>query len=82
VVVLAGNNNYAGSYGLAAARHLLNRGCQVIVCIAAGANANISQRIASQEYVIQLAGGRIVRRVEGKKKKMLLCFKPWYSSFN
>jgi NAD(P)H-hydrate repair Nnr-like enzyme with NAD(P)H-hydrate epimerase domain len=65
VVVLAGNNNYAGAYGLAAARHLLNRGCQVVVCIAASNHASIAQRIASQEYIIQLAGGRIVKRVEG-----------------
>jgi NAD(P)H-hydrate repair Nnr-like enzyme with NAD(P)H-hydrate epimerase domain len=64
-VVLAGNNNYAGAYGLAAARHLLNRGCQVVVCIAASNNASISQRIASQEYAIQMAGGRIVKCVEG-----------------
>ncbi|KAI8575515.1 hypothetical protein K450DRAFT_261305 [Umbelopsis ramanniana AG] len=64
VVVLAGNNNYTGAYGLAAARHLLNRGCQVVVCIAASNNASIAQRIASQEYIIQLAGGRIVKRVE------------------
>ncbi|KAH8556093.1 YjeF N-terminal domain-containing protein [Umbelopsis sp. PMI_123] len=64
VVVLAGNNNYAGAYGLAAARHLLNRGCQVVVCIAASNNASISQRIASQEYAIQMAGGRIVKCVE------------------
>lgn len=65
MVVLAGNNNHAGAYGLAAARHLLNRGCQVVVCIAASGQASIAQRIASQEYIIQLAGGRVVKRVEG-----------------
>jgi NAD(P)H-hydrate repair Nnr-like enzyme with NAD(P)H-hydrate epimerase domain len=65
IVVLAGNNNHVGSYGLTAARHLLNRGCQVIVFIAANANANISQRIVNQEYLVQLAGGQVVRCVEG-----------------
>lgn len=65
IVVLAGNNNHVGSYGLTAARHLLNRGCQVIVCVAANSNTSISQRIANQEYLVELAGGQVVRCVEG-----------------
>ncbi|CAM0135216.1 enhancer of mRNA decapping [Umbelopsis sp. WA50703] len=70
IVVLAGNNNHVGSYGLTAARHLLNRGCQVIVFIAANANANISQRIVNQEYLVQLAGGQVVRCVEDLPQKL------------
>ncbi|KAG2186326.1 hypothetical protein INT43_002764 [Umbelopsis isabellina] len=70
IVVLAGNNNHVGSYGLTAARHLLNRGCQVIVCIAANANTCISQRITNQEYLVQLAGGQVVRCVEDLPQKL------------
>lgn len=62
VVVLCGNNK-TGSYGLAAARHLSNHGCQVAVCIA-GSEKDFINSVASQRKIFLPTGGRVVELVE------------------
>lgn len=63
VVVLVGNNK-TGAYGLCAARHLANHGCQVVVCVAA-AKENMIKSVAAQLRIFGPTGGRTVEGVEG-----------------
>ncbi|KAI8370702.1 YjeF N-terminal domain-containing protein [Radiomyces spectabilis] len=63
VVVLAGNNT-VGSYGLAAARHLANRGCQVVVLVTCGKNAALKEEVMEQKKCAEFAGARIVASTE------------------
>ncbi|KAI9209626.1 YjeF N-terminal domain-containing protein [Polychytrium aggregatum] len=59
VAVLAGNNRI-GAYGLAAARHLSNHECQVIVCLI-GSDEDLSNTVSYQRKIFIPTGGSIVR---------------------
>ncbi|KAF7730714.1 enhancer of mRNA decapping [Apophysomyces ossiformis] len=63
VVILAGNNS-AGSYSLAAARHLANRACQVIVFLACGKSTFIREDVAEQKRCAEYAGARFVASID------------------
>ncbi|KAI7852447.1 YjeF N-terminal domain-containing protein [Circinella umbellata] len=63
VVVLAGNTK-AGSYGLAAARHLANRGCHVYVMLAFRKEAKLSEGVTMQRKCAEFAGAHIVDNIE------------------
>ncbi|KAI8140608.1 YjeF N-terminal domain-containing protein [Fennellomyces sp. T-0311] len=63
VVVFAGNTK-AGSYGLAAARHLANRACQVYVMLAFRKDGTLSDQVEMQKKCAQFAGAQIVETIE------------------
>ncbi|KAK9767311.1 enhancer of mRNA decapping [Basidiobolus ranarum] len=59
VVVLAGNTK-TGIFGLSAARHLANHGCEVIVCVT-GKEREVLKGITTQSKYLRATGGKIVR---------------------
>ncbi|ORY07827.1 YjeF N-terminal domain-like protein [Basidiobolus meristosporus CBS 931.73] len=59
VVILAGNTK-TGAYGLSAARHLTNHGCEVIVCVA-GKDRDVIKSVAVQSKYLKVSGGNIVK---------------------
>ncbi|KAG0166367.1 enhancer of mRNA decapping [Apophysomyces sp. BC1015] len=63
VVILAGNNG-VGSYSLAAARHLANRACQVIVFLTTGKNQFVREDVAEQKRCAEFAGARFVNSID------------------
>lgn len=61
--MLTGNNKI-GAYGLAAARHLINHGCHVVVC-ASEQRQGLGDAIAQQEAMFEHVGGKIVYDIQG-----------------
>lgn len=61
--MLTGNNKI-GAYGLAAARHLINHGCHVVVC-ASEKRQGLGDAIAQQEAMFEHVGGKIVYDIQG-----------------
>ncbi|ORY99843.1 YjeF N-terminal domain-containing protein [Syncephalastrum racemosum] len=60
VVVLAGNTK-AGAYGLACARHLLNHGVRVVVCIGYDVvRGNIIDSVLLLASMVKKSGGKII----------------------
>ncbi|KAK9723006.1 enhancer of mRNA decapping [Basidiobolus ranarum] len=59
VVILAGNTK-TGAYGLSAARHLTNHGCEVIICVA-GKERDIIKSVSVQSKYLRASGGKIVK---------------------
>ncbi|KAH9256894.1 hypothetical protein BASA81_005009 [Batrachochytrium salamandrivorans] len=59
VVVLAGNNK-TGAYGIAAARHLANHECRVLVCSATH-DVDLVNMIAFQQKIFLPTGGSIIK---------------------
>ncbi|KAI9499411.1 YjeF N-terminal domain-containing protein [Zychaea mexicana] len=58
VIVLAGNNKI-GANGLSAARHLINRGYHVAVCMNEERTA-LCDTVAQQQTMIEQAGGKLI----------------------
>ncbi|ORY04899.1 YjeF N-terminal domain-like protein [Basidiobolus meristosporus CBS 931.73] len=59
VIVLAGNTK-TGVYGLCAARHLANHGCEVIVCVT-GKEKEVLKGIAVQSKYLKATGSIVIR---------------------
>ncbi|KAI8920228.1 hypothetical protein DFJ77DRAFT_233956 [Powellomyces hirtus] len=62
VVVLAGNNK-TGAYGLAAARHLANHECNVLVVAVGSSDAELVNTVATQQKIYFPTGGKLTRGV-------------------
>ncbi|KAI9599352.1 YjeF N-terminal domain-containing protein [Syncephalis fuscata] len=54
VIILAGNNK-SGAYGLAAGRHLLNHGCEVVACTV-GKERQLSKHTRQQQSYLRASG--------------------------
>ncbi|CAO3586964.1 unnamed protein product [Absidia cylindrospora] len=63
VVILAGNHS-VGTYGIATARHLANRGIQVVVLLV---SLELDPQMKEQKRCAQFAGVTFVDSVDGKK---------------
>ncbi|KAF7725657.1 enhancer of mRNA decapping [Apophysomyces ossiformis] len=61
IAVLAGNN-VIGAFGLSAARHLINHGCRVVVCVA-GSRSALREIVASQQSMVDRIGGILVSSI-------------------
>ncbi|KAL0086574.1 YjeF N-terminal domain-containing protein [Phycomyces blakesleeanus] len=59
IVILAGNNT-VGSYSLAAARHLVNRACQVVVFLACSNNVALVKEVEEQKLYCSFAEVNII----------------------
>lgn len=64
VLVLAGNNK-VGACGVAAARHLLNRGCHVVVCLGEQ-SSKLCKVVQRQVSMLKSFGGRVIDNVKGQ----------------
>ncbi|KAI7872142.1 YjeF N-terminal domain-containing protein [Spinellus fusiger] len=62
IVVLAGNNR-VGSYSLAAARHLANRSCHVVLFLASD-SGTLGKDVEEQKTYAESAGVKIVKSVD------------------
>ena len=63
VIVLAGNNKI-GANGLSTARHLINRGYHVAVCMNEQRTV-LCDAVAQQQTMIERAGGRLIGDPKG-----------------
>ncbi|CDS07328.1 hypothetical protein LRAMOSA01277 [Lichtheimia ramosa] len=63
VIIMLTGNNKIGAYGLAAARHLINHGCHVVVC-ASEQRQGLGDAIAQQEAMFEHVGGKIVYDIQ------------------
>lgn len=64
VIIMLTGNNKIGAYGMAAARHLINHGCHVVIC-ASGKRQGLGDAIAQQEAMFEHVGGKIVYDIQG-----------------
>ncbi|KAI7878294.1 YjeF N-terminal domain-like protein [Lichtheimia hyalospora FSU 10163] len=63
VIIMLTGNNKIGAYGMAAARHLINHGCHVVVC-ASEQRQGLGDAIAQQEAMLEHVGGKIVYDIQ------------------